>query len=108
MPGISWAAAFRWSRSGSRCRQWVSRSPSRGASGIEALRELGRTAGLEGVETRGITVQRSFESFEDFWTTSRLSSSMGPAIAAMAASDVEQLEARVRARLPAEAAGRLT
>ena len=75
---------------------------------MEALRELWRTAGLEGIETREITVRRSFEGFEDFWTTSRLSSSMGPAIAAMAASDVEQLKARVRARLPAEAAGHLT
>src|SRR6478672_3286029 len=79
----------------------IAQPPSPGASRIEALRELWRTAGLEGIETREITVRRSFESFEDFWTTSRLSSSMGPAIAAMAASDVEQLKARVRARLPA-------
>ena len=86
----------------------IAQPPSPGASRIEALRELWHTAGLEGVETREITVRRSFEGFEDFWTTSRLSSSMGPAIAAMAASDVEQLKARVRARLPAEAAGRLT
>jgi ubiquinone/menaquinone biosynthesis C-methylase UbiE len=86
----------------------IAQPPSPGASRMEALRELWRTAGLEGIETREITVRRSFEGFEDFWTTSRLSSSMGPAIAAMAASDVEQLKARVRARLPAEAAGRLT
>ncbi|HXU58250.1 MAG TPA: methyltransferase domain-containing protein [Verrucomicrobiae bacterium] len=82
--------------------------PSPGASRIETLRELWRTAGIEQIEAREITVRRSFDGFEDFWTTSRLSSSMGPAIAAMAASDVEQLKARVRARLPAEAAGRLT
>jgi len=86
----------------------IAQPPSPGASRMEALRELWRTAGLEGIETREITVRRSFEGFEDFWTTSRLSSSMGPAIAAMAPTDVEQLKARVQARLPAEAAGRLT
>jgi len=82
--------------------------PSPGASRTEALRELWRTAGLEGIETREIPVQRTFTSFEDFWTISLLSASVGAAIAAMAASDVAQLKARVHARLPAGTAGRIT
>ena len=86
----------------------IAQPPSPGASRIETLRELWRMAGLEGIETREITVRRTFTGFDDFWTTSLMSSSVGAAIAAMAASDVEQLKARVRARLPAEAAGRLT
>ncbi len=86
----------------------VAMPPSPGASRTEALRELWRTAGLEGIETREITVQRSFTGFEDFWTISLLSASVGAAIAAMAASDVAQLKARVQARLPADAAGRIT
>jgi SAM-dependent methyltransferase len=86
----------------------IPQPPSSDASRIEALRELWRNAGLEGVETREITVRRSFEGFEDFWATSLLSASMGPAAAAIAATDLEQLKARVRARLPADAAGRIT
>jgi ubiquinone/menaquinone biosynthesis C-methylase UbiE len=86
----------------------IAQPPSPDASRIETLRELWKMAGLEGTATREITVRRTFADFDDFWTTSLLSSSMGPAIAAMAASDVEQLKARVRARLPVDAAGRLT
>jgi SAM-dependent methyltransferase len=86
----------------------IAQPPSPGASRTEALRELWRTAALEGIETREITVRRSFEGFEDFWNTSLLSSSIGPATAAMAAADLEQLKARVRARLPADTAGRIT
>ena len=37
---------------------------------MEALRELWTGAGLEAVETREITVQRTFADFDDFWTTS--------------------------------------
>jgi SAM-dependent methyltransferase len=86
----------------------IAQPPSPDASRIETLRELWRAAGLEEIETREITVRRSFEGFEDFWTTSLLSSSIGPASAAMAAADLEQLKARVRARLPADTAGRIT
>jgi len=86
----------------------VAMPPSPDASRTETLRELWRTAGLEAIETREITVQRSFTGFEDFWTISLLSASIGAAIAAMAASDVAQLKARVQARLPADASGRIT
>jgi ubiquinone/menaquinone biosynthesis C-methylase UbiE len=81
--------------------------PSPGASRMEALRELWTSAGLEAVETREITVRRTFADFDDFWTTSLLGS-VGATIATMAAGDVELLKTRVRARLPADAAGRIT
>ena len=70
--------------------------------------DLWTGAGLEAVETREITVQRTFADFDDFWTTSLLAASVRPTIAAMASGDVERLKARVRARLPADAAGRIT
>jgi ubiquinone/menaquinone biosynthesis C-methylase UbiE len=82
--------------------------PSAAASRIEALRGLWTGAGLEAVETREITVQRTFADFEDFWTTSLLGPSIGPTVAAMASSDAELLKSGVRARLPADAAGRIT
>ena len=67
-----------------------------------------RRAGLDSVETRKIEVQRTFADFEDFWATAMLGSTIGPTVATMVASDRDQLKTRVRARLPAEGAGRIT
>ena len=84
------------------------RPPSSGASRMDALRDLWTGAGLDAVETREITVQRTFADFDDFWTTSLLGASIGPTVAAMASGDVERLKTRVHERLPADAAGRIT
>ena len=78
------------------------------ASRIEVLRELWTRAGLSEVETREITVHRTFPDFEDFWTTSLLAPSMQSVIPATAPNDIELLKARVRASLPADAAGHIT
>jgi SAM-dependent methyltransferase len=82
--------------------------PSPGASRLEALRELWTGAGLEGVETREITVVRNFADFDDFWATSLMSSNIRPIVAALSPGDVERLKAGVRGRLPADATGRIT
>jgi ubiquinone/menaquinone biosynthesis C-methylase UbiE len=83
--------------------------PSLGASRMEALRDLWTGAGLDAVETREITVQRTFADFDDFWTTSLMGANTGSTIAAMMASgDAELLKTRLRARLRADAAGRIT
>jgi SAM-dependent methyltransferase len=82
--------------------------PSPDASRIDAMRELWNGAGLIDVETREFTVQRTFANFEDYWTTIRGGPSVGPGLAAMAPGDVALLKARVRARLPADADGRIT
>ncbi len=82
--------------------------PSPGASRMDALRDLWTGAGLRAVETREIVIQRTFTDFDDLWTTSLMAPSLGPTVAAMASGDVELLKTRVRARLPAGAAGRIT
>jgi SAM-dependent methyltransferase len=82
--------------------------PSPGASRIEALRDLWRGAGLEAVETREIAVQRTFADFDDYWATVLLGPSVGPPLAAMASEETALLKERMRARLPADAAGRIT
>jgi ubiquinone/menaquinone biosynthesis C-methylase UbiE len=82
--------------------------PSAGASRMEALRDLWTGARLDAVESREITVQRTFADFGDFWTTNLLGPTVGPTVAAMASGDAELLKTRVRARLPADAAGRIT
>jgi SAM-dependent methyltransferase len=63
--------------------------PSSEASKIEVLRDLWTGAGLDAVETRDITVQRTFPDFEDFWTVSLSAPSMRSVIAATAPNDIE-------------------
>ena len=84
------------------------RPPSIDASRIEAMQELWAGAGLHGVETTQITVQRTFADFDDFWNSALLSQSTGATVAAMTAEDAASLRAKVRARLPADAAGRIS
>jgi ubiquinone/menaquinone biosynthesis C-methylase UbiE len=84
------------------------RPPSFEASRIEALRELWSDAGLDAIETREIVVQRTFNDFDDFWTTTLLIPTLGPTFAMMPPKGAELLKTRVRARLPADAAGRIT
>ena len=81
--------------------------PSVGVSRMEALRDLWRGAGLDGVETREIAVVRSLADFEDFWTTGLLGSTMRAMVETTAPEQVAELKRRVRARLPADAAGRI-
>ena len=82
--------------------------PNPEASRIDALRDLWIGADLDGVETREITVQRTFIDFEDYWMTILGGPSVSPQLAAMASTDLERLRARMRARLPADATGRIT
>jgi SAM-dependent methyltransferase len=82
--------------------------PSVEASRIETMRDMWRGAGLQAVEAREITVQRTFANFEEFWEISQLGSSLQPTFAAMSADDVEHFKARVRARTAADGAGRIT
>jgi SAM-dependent methyltransferase len=82
--------------------------PSPGASRIDAMRELWAAAGLESVDTTQIAVQRTFADFDDYWTTILGGPSVGPRLAAMAAGDLALLNARMRGRLPADAAGDIT
>ena len=82
------------------------RPPRSDVSGEEALRRLWMSASLDAIEVREITVQRTFADFEDFWTTSMMAATVSQTIAAMAPGDAELLKMRIRARLPADAAGR--
>jgi len=83
--------------------------PSVEASRIEVMRDLWNGAGLEMVETREITVQRTFSSFEEFWQITSLGApSLRPTLAAMSPTDVELFKTRVRARLRVDAAGHIT
>jgi ubiquinone/menaquinone biosynthesis C-methylase UbiE len=83
------------------------RPPRMDASRMEALRDLWTGAGLEAVETREITVQRTFPSFDDFWMINMKSPALAPMVAAMTSSDVEALKSQVRARLDVDSKGQI-
>jgi SAM-dependent methyltransferase len=86
----------------------ATRPPRMDASRMQALQDLWIGAGLEEVQTREITVHRTFADFDDFWASGLKSPALRPTIAAMKPGDVEMLISRVRANLPAEADGRIT
>ena len=82
--------------------------PSARISPIEALRGLWVDAGLEAIETRAISVERTFSGFDDYWETSLLGSGIGPKVAAMPDDRREELKSRLRARLRPDATGQIT
>jgi SAM-dependent methyltransferase len=82
--------------------------PSPDASGLDAMGELWRGAGLENLETRALTVHRTFTDFDDYWTTILGGPSVGSSLKAMSSETLGLLKTRMRARLPADAEGRIT
>lgn len=82
--------------------------PRADASRTDALIQLWNGAGIDAVESREITVRRTFADFNDFWTTTLLSAAIRPIVAQMAAAELEELKTKSRARLPADSSGRIT
>ena len=82
--------------------------PSRDASRLDVMRDLWTTAGLTAVETREFTVQRTFASFDEYWTTILGGPSASKKFAAMAPADIATVRSRMKDRLPTDASGRIT
>jgi SAM-dependent methyltransferase len=83
--------------------------PSADAARQEALVSLWTGAGLTGVETRTIAVERSFADFEEYWQTStNTSGSMRPVLAAMSEAEIARFKDTVRASMPAGPNGGVT
>jgi ubiquinone/menaquinone biosynthesis C-methylase UbiE len=81
--------------------------PSPEASRMEALHDFWIDAGLEAVETKEITVSRTFTDFDDFWMTTRSASPVLDA-AVTRVTDAERLRSLVRRRLSVDADGHVT
>jgi hypothetical protein len=82
--------------------------PSADASRMNVLRGLWTAAGLTGVESREISVQRQYADFEDFWESTTGMGNQKATLAKLSPTDVEAMKARLRAALPADASGRVT
>jgi SAM-dependent methyltransferase len=75
--------------------------PSVEASTIDASTALWQEAGLHQVCTRQITVRRTFDSFDDYWSSAESSNTLRPMFEVMDANRRELLKANVRRRLRA-------
>ena len=84
------------------------RPPSAEASRLDILQKLWADAGLRSVETRIITVERTFSSFENFWSLSSLSRTLQPVLEDLDPATLDQLKSSIQARLTAEENGEIT
>ena len=82
--------------------------PNPDASRLDRLHELWTGAGLDALETRVLDVHRTFDDFDDYWTTVLGGPSVGPQLAAMTAETRGRLQAIIQERLPADANGRIS
>ncbi|MDQ6685184.1 MAG: methyltransferase domain-containing protein [Pseudomonadota bacterium] len=82
--------------------------PSVEASRLATMQALWKGAGMVDVETRAITVERSFADFASFWKIAQTGPRVAPRLAAMRPGDVELVRSRLQARLAAGSDGRIT
>jgi SAM-dependent methyltransferase len=81
--------------------------PSVEASRLPALEALWRGAGLVEVETRSITAEREFATFDAFWANLTMQASAAAALATLPPADIAAIRDGIRARLPALPDGRI-
>jgi SAM-dependent methyltransferase len=82
--------------------------PSPDASRLDALAQLWAGAGLAAVETRAITVHRTFADFDDYWQTVLGGPSVGGKLSAMPPATLAHLKSRLGERLSKDTSGRIT
>jgi SAM-dependent methyltransferase len=82
--------------------------PSVEAARIEALRQSWRDAGLVDVETTELVVERTYASFDAFWSAARKGPRIAPRLAELPDGGADRLKERLRARLHAAADGSIT
>lgn len=84
------------------------RAPKAEASTPEGLRVLWRQAGFANIEERVLRTRRTFDDFEDYWSTTIVAPNLAPMLRTMATADVMLLKSRVREQVPIEASGRVS
>jgi len=83
-------------------------APSEEASRQDVSRRLWETAGLVDIETRALTVQRTYASFDEYWDIQLAFPSVGGILKERPASETAALRQRIQQRFPADAQGRIT
>jgi SAM-dependent methyltransferase len=82
--------------------------PSVEAARIEALRQSWSAAGLVDVETTELVVERTYASFDAFWSAARKGPRIAPRLAELPDGGADRLKERLRERLHAAADGSIT
>ena len=82
--------------------------PSLNAVSSSALSRLWYGAGLEDLQTRTMTTQRTFVDFNEMWTSVTGTGRLKSAAATIDAATLARIQAGLRARLPADSQGRIT
>jgi SAM-dependent methyltransferase len=81
--------------------------PSRDASRLEVSVTLWTDAGFDAIQTRQLTVQRSFSDFEDYWNVIQGGPSVRHALKSLDPAATAVLRDRLRKRLPQNDTGRI-
>jgi hypothetical protein len=84
------------------------RAPKAEASTPEGLHALWTCAGFADIDARVVWTRRTFDDFEDYWSTTIAAPNLAPKLATMTPADVSQLKSRVRGQVPVEASGRVS
>jgi len=84
------------------------RAPNAEASTPEGLHALWTRAGFADIEARVLRRRRTFDDFEDYWSTTIAAPNLASMLTTMATADVRQLKSRVREQVPIEASGRVS
>jgi ubiquinone/menaquinone biosynthesis C-methylase UbiE len=82
--------------------------PSLDAVSFSALIRLWADAGLEAIETRSITTERTYVDFDDLWTSVTGTGRLKSAAVTMDPTTLSRVQAGLRARLPADAKGQIS
>jgi ubiquinone/menaquinone biosynthesis C-methylase UbiE len=83
-------------------------APSVDASRPEVMYQLWQQSGLVDIETQVFDARRTFADFDDYWTTVLGGPSTSAALRALQPTDINELQSRLRRRLPPDNAGRIT
>jgi len=83
-------------------------APSEDASRLDVSRRLWEGAGLIDIETRAITAQRTYASFDEYWGIQQGFPTIGSLLKDLPPSESAALQQRIRQRFPADAEGRIS
>jgi hypothetical protein len=82
--------------------------PSVDASRMDVMQALWEGAGLVGLQTRQIAVERRFDDVEAFWRIAQTGPRLAPRLAAMPPAELGTLKQRVSTRLGSDGGGPIT
>ena len=81
--------------------------PSAEVSKLDMLETVWIEAGLSEIETKKISVQRTFASFDDFWNISTRSPTLTPVLANWSHEEIDRFKPLVARHLKTEANGQI-